>query len=194
MITQSELKQLLHYDPQTGWFTWLVCNSNRAAVGSPAGATRPDGYVKIGLHGKPNLAHRLAWLYVYGDWPSKHLDHINGIRNDNRICNLREASTLENNLNKGLQSNNTSGQKGVYWDKVNQKWYARGKVSGKSHHLGRFKSFSEASSAFQLFAKQHYGEFYRHAADFTLNDPSIAETGIIKPGLETPMIREATTA
>lgn len=113
-LTQLRLKELLHYDPVTGHFTWIVANSNRAPAGTPAGRTgNSHGYCPIGIDGKRYRAHRLAWLYMTGEWPPEHIDHINGVRSDNRWHNLRAATLKENNRNMGLQRNNAAGYKGV---------------------------------------------------------------------------------
>jgi len=116
-LTQERLKHLLHYNPDTVVFTWLSKPSRRINSGSIAGRIKPKkGYVEIGISGRIYLAHRLAWLYIYGTWPKEQVDHINGIRNDNRIKNLRLATTSQNQWNKKMQKNNTSGIKGVSWD------------------------------------------------------------------------------
>lgn len=86
MLTQSRLKTILHYDPETGMFRWRVSNG-AAKAGRLAGSLRPNGYLHIGVDCNRYYSHRLAWLYVYGVWPKDQLDHINGIPNDNRIAN-----------------------------------------------------------------------------------------------------------
>ena len=125
MITQKELKELLHYDPGTGVFVWKnIITANQKKNGDVAGGYDDKGYIKIRINYKHYLAHRLAWLYVYGEWPSKHLDHINRNPSDNRISNLREATHLENNKNASKRKDNTSGYKGVNWHARNKKWIA----------------------------------------------------------------------
>ncbi|WP_054442372.1 HNH endonuclease signature motif containing protein, partial [Enterobacter cloacae] len=111
-INQSTLKELLSYDEKTGVFTWIKKRQN-VVVGRVAGHIDRLGYERITISGKIYLSHRLAWLYVHGYLPEKEIDHINRIRNDNRIANLREATSQLNSLNTGMYKNNTSGSKGI---------------------------------------------------------------------------------
>jgi hypothetical protein len=147
MLTQQLLKDLLHYDPDTGVFTNLVNRGKRALIGDQAGYLHPTGYVKIVINRKLYRAHRLAWLYMYGVWPKDQLDHINRIRDDNRINNLREASNSENLQNMSLTSRNTSGYKGVSWNKRECKWYARIYLNYKEIYLGYFTNLDDAVAA-----------------------------------------------
>ena len=119
MITQKELKDLLHYDPETGVFTWLKSGKGRKANGETRGLT--NGYFTIRINWRQYKAHRLAWLYVYGVWPKGQIDHINHNTTDNRIANLREVTNQENHRNMSLSKNNTSGVTGVYWGKQLEK-------------------------------------------------------------------------
>ena len=91
MLTQSELKSLLHYDPETGLFTWIAPLSNRVQVGDVCSTVAPIGYILIGVRGQKLYAHRLAWLYMTGEWPENQIDHINCVKTDNRWANLREV-------------------------------------------------------------------------------------------------------
>lgn len=164
-LTQERLKHLLHYNPDTGVFTWLSKPSRRINSGSIAGRIKPKkGYVEIGISGRIYLAHRLAWLYIYGTWPKEQVDHINGIRNDNRIKNLRLATTSQNQWNKKMQKNNTSGIKGVSWDNQRGKWIAQCWLFGKHHKIGRFSSIDDADRAIRQFREKHQGEFCNHGA------------------------------
>lgn len=128
-LTQDELKELLHYDPDTGVFTWKVSPTNNVKVGDVAGCRYPEGYIKVHFKGKPYRAHRLAFLYMTGEWPKDQVDHINHIRDDNRWRNLRDVSHQENHRNMTRQKNNTSGVTGVYWEKAKKKWCAQ-KIAG----------------------------------------------------------------
>ena len=156
-ITQPELKSLLSYDPETGDFTWLVGKM----AGKKAVSIDTKGYLLIMINYKSYKSHRLAWLYVYGTMPETDLDHINGVPNDNRICNLRECSNTENAWNTGVVSSNTSGFKGASWRKDIHKWQAHIKINGKQKFLGYFDSREMAGQAYQSKARELHGEFYR---------------------------------
>jgi hypothetical protein len=159
-LTQARLKELLHYDPLTGVFTRLVATSNRIKVGDVAGSFDAYGYRRIMVEGKSYKAHRLAWLYVRGIWPANMLDHRNGIRTDNRIDNLREATSAQNGANTGKRSDNTSGFKGVCWNKHVGKWLAQIQIRSRMRYLGYFTTPEEASEAYQAAAKEYHKEFY----------------------------------
>lgn len=158
MLTQSRLKELLNYDPDTGVFAWLVKPSKRVNVGAIAGCLSIYGYRQIQIGGEQYFAHRLAWLYMTGDWPKHQLDHRNGLRDDNRWDNLREATNAENGQNLAIFSNNTSGFMGVSWDHKRQKWQASLMTNGHHKHLGRFDT-PEAASAAYLAAKAEHHTF-----------------------------------
>ena len=112
------------------------------------------------INSKLYRAHRLAWLYVYGEYPKKHLDHINGIRNDKRIITLRECNDSQNMKNTDKRKDNTSGCKGVSFDKARNKWKAQATLNQKHINIGRFDSKEDASLAYQSFAKANHGDFY----------------------------------
>ena len=119
-----------------------------------------NGYIVISLLGKLYAAHRIAWCLVHGDWPKAHLDHINRQRADNRLSNLREATNTENLQNMGLMSNNTSGYKGVSYQKSNRKWLCQISIGSKRVFLGLYTTAEEASIAYESAAKLHHGNFY----------------------------------
>ena len=141
MVNQKILKKYLIYDPETGVFKWKIARQ-RIKVGDVAGTLRSDGYIQIKLFNKLYLAHRLAWLYVNGEFPEDSMDHINGIKNDNRVANLRAVTHTENMRNRSLQSSNTSGHTGVYWykEKKEKKW----RVRVKNIDYGYFKYKQDA--------------------------------------------------
>jgi len=145
-ISQEYLKSLLDYNPDTGVFTWIKSRKG-AALGNVAGVVVWSGYRLIQIDRKTYRAHRLAFLWMTGSFPPKETDHINGIRNDNRWCNLRAVTGLENSLNKRKASNNTSGVMGVTWHRVSMKWQASIKVNQRSMALGYYKDFFEAVCA-----------------------------------------------
>lgn len=157
-ISAEEARQLLDYNPETGTFTWRV-GRGRARAGGIAGTPYGRGYTRIQIYGKHYYSHRLAWLIIHGVWPAKYIDHINGDPLDNRLSNLRLATRAENRRNTKRQSNNTSGLKGVIFDKARGKWQARIKIDGYNRHLGYFTAPEEAHAAYCKAAREHYGEF-----------------------------------
>lgn len=146
LITQERLKSLLTYDPDTGAFRWRIDCGSRAKTGLLAGARNGAGYFHIQIDGKKHKAHRLAWLYVYGTLPDE-IDHINRIKDDNRIVNLRDVTHAQNGQNQNRPRNNTSGHIGVDFHKRSQKWRARIKVDGKLRDIGYFTTAQEAADA-----------------------------------------------
>ena len=148
-VTCQRLVELLNYDPETGLFTWKK-HRQRCFVGKQTYETTSSGYISIRIDGDRHLAHRLAWMYVYGVLAKKSLDHINGIPSDNRICNLRECTHAENHQNRGMQSNNKSGFPGVSWHKARNNWRSVIAINQKSTHLG---SFSTPEAAYAAYCK-----------------------------------------
>ena len=158
-LTQARLKELLHYDPETGYFTRLVSrNSNNAVVGSRAGRRDGKGYIQIGIDGVKRLAHRLAFLYMTGEIPAV-VDHVDRVRDDNSWRNLRPATPRENEGNKGLRADNTSGRRGVSWHRLTGKWVVQGRRDGRVIHLGLFTSLEEAAAAAQAWREENFGVF-----------------------------------
>jgi len=146
-LTADRLRTLLHYNPETGVFTRLV-RDGKWLPGQVAGSAQAShGYVAIGVAGKPRLAHRLAWLYVYGEWPASVIDHINRDRTDNRIGNLRSVSPAENGQNTKLRLDNKSGHKGVIWYRRDRVWRAYIVVNRVSIHLGYYPHINDAVAA-----------------------------------------------
>ena len=155
IVTQEELKKQFHYDPLTGIFT-------RLATGFPAGFINKSlGYVVISVNNKRYYAHRLAFLYMTGEMP-KFADHRHGIRHDNRWSELRPATKSQNNMNSGLQRNNTSGYTGVVFHRNrNKPWAARGKINGVTKCLGYYYTPELAYEAYKEFSRKHYGEYFK---------------------------------
>jgi len=141
-ITSSELKQTLEYLPLTGDFISKV-NRGKWKIGKIVGCARPDGYKKIKINGIGYLAHQLAFLYMTNSWVDL-IDHIDRNPSNNCWSNLREATCAINTINTDLRADNTSGIKGVGWDKKNKKWLAQICVDGKAKNLGRFTDIIEA--------------------------------------------------
>ena len=157
-LTAEQLRSILHYSPETGIFTWKVSTARRVRVGDVAGSQNGKGYLNIKLQRRKHLAHRLAWLYTYSNWPKDQLDHINRNRTDNRICNLREVSHKQNNQNRSKPSNNTSGHPGVVWHKRISKWVAQITHNYKDIHLGRFNTIEEAIAARKAAEKLYWAD------------------------------------
>lgn len=158
-ISAEEARQLLSYNPETGTFTWRVGRRGTARVGSVAGRPNGRGYFRIRIYGRRYCAHRLAWLLTHEVWPENQIDHINGRRDDNRLCNLRLATRSENTRNAKRRSDNTSGFKGVGFHKAQGKWRARIKIDGRRKDLGRFDTPEEAHAAYCKAAAELHGEF-----------------------------------
>jgi hypothetical protein len=146
-ITQKELKELLRYNVSTGKFFWKVFRPRVKPGQITAQALDRWGYHVISVNRRKYKAHRLAWLYVYGVFPAKDLDHKNRIKTDNRISNLREVTATENARNKGLNKKNKSGFVGVSWKKSHERWCAQASVDGVVRYLGLYDSPLAASQA-----------------------------------------------
>lgn len=161
--TQVELKKLLEYNPGTGEFKWLKNRGGKALAGSIAGKQNEKGYVVICLCGQMVRAHRLVWLYVHGSMPEEEMqvDHINGIKYDNRFENLRLATASENRFNCGKKRNNSSGFKGVSIMKGVGKWQAQISYCRTHKHLGFFNSKEDAYAAYCSAAIEKHGKFVK---------------------------------
>lgn len=146
--TKYEIEQLLSYDHRTGSFTWKLDRSQRVKIGSIAGGLNGGGYVQISIGGKIFQAHRLAWIVCHGHEATGQIDHINRIKNDNRIENLRDVSRSENKQNTLLSSANKSGFKGVSFKSELNKWYAQICLNKKKIHIGYFANKEDASQAY----------------------------------------------
>lgn len=160
-ITADHVRRLFDYDPETGRLTWRVRTNARAPIGKEAGCKRHDGYTVIGIGGTMFLAHRIIWLHVTGEWPGDDLDHIDCDPRNNRFANLRIANTSQNHCNVRVQSNNTSGYKGVIFDKRAGRWVARIKLNGRTRQLGSFDSPKAAHVAYVAGSKRLHGEYGR---------------------------------
>lgn len=158
-ISCANAGQFLIYEPETGEFLWRERGVeyfrapqfqkiwNAKFANKPAGCWRSDGYRVIRLHDRLYLAHRLAWVLHYGEWPDQVIDHIDGNPANNTICNLRAVDRTGNNLNSAMKGNNSSGRTGVWWNGKNQCWIAEIKYRGRKIHLGCFKDFKDAVAA-----------------------------------------------
>jgi hypothetical protein len=152
-LSHSDLQSQLRYEQETGAFFWIT--GRRAGI--LAGTKHADGYIQIRIGGMLYMAHILAWFYVYGRWPASGIDHRNLDRADNRIDNLREATNSQNFGNTKKRVNNTSGYKGVYFDRRTGKW--RAEIANVK--LGRFLTKEAAAAAYEDAAKIRFGSFAR---------------------------------
>lgn len=163
MLTLCRLKELLHYDPATGDFIRLIGRSGpRARVGDVAGHRQPEGYCRIYVDGKGYKAHRLAWFYMTGEWPSE-IDHINGDKSFNAFANLRPVTRSQNRMNVAAYQSNKSGIRGVSWCSRNRKWKAQIQRDGVKKSIGYYPTKEDAKAAYDEAAAELHGE-YRRAA------------------------------
>lgn len=153
-FTQERLKEVLHYDPETGAWTWRITRSNQIKPGDAAGYVH-QGYRRIQFGGHGYKASRLAHFYMKGEWPIALIDHINGDGTDDRWSNLRNATYSENNVNK--HGYGESGAKGVR--KCGKKFQAQIRLAGRTIHLGLFATPDEAAAAFDEAAANFHGGF-----------------------------------
>jgi len=154
-LTHEQLLASIHYNPLTGLFT-------KPGAEPFAGNSDGRGYMIIPVSGYCYRAHRLAWQYMTGEWPSSELDHINGIKHDNRFSNLRICTHQQNNHNQGIRKTNTSGIKGVYWNKSWGKWMGQVCLNYKIHHTSGFDEIDSAASAVRELRESLHGEFANH--------------------------------
>jgi len=160
------LRQLLSYDPETGKLTWLrrptamFVDGNTSAdanargwngryAGKEAFTAKLNGYRHGRICGQASSAHRLIWAFVTGRWPTCEIDHINGVRDDNRLCNLRAVSRIQNMRNMSKSVVNTSGVTGVTWNSRDSRWVAQIGGGGKQLQLGNYRLFDDAVAARQ---------------------------------------------
>lgn len=163
-ITQARLKELVHYDPDTGAFTWAKSRPG-CRKGDACGRLSVLGYCEIGIDGHLRRANRMAYLYMTGENPAENMDvdHINLDKADNRWANLRLANRSQNNANSLKRSHNTSGAKNVVWDKDRNCWRAQICIDGKKINLGRFTTVEDAVAKVDAVARGVWGEYWRAA-------------------------------
>jgi hypothetical protein len=157
----QEVTELLDYNSETGEFTWKKKVSRRVFKGDTAGVVGLVGYRYIGINNKRLLAHRIAWLITTEQWPRFDIDHINGERADNRICNLREASRSENCHNAKFRKTTQTGFKGVYKNSTGR-FYGRVCKNYKTHNTTCFDIAEEANQATQSLRILLHGDFVNH--------------------------------
>lgn len=157
----KRLQELVLYNPETGKFSSKVNGPGRA-IGQQAGSIKHSGdrkYIHLRVAGEWILAHRLAWFYMFGHWPPNDIDHVNGDGTDNRLANLRLATEGQNCMNRRVHCNNTSGFKGVTFDKESGRWRSQIQIDGKHQTLGRFQSPRHAALAYNAAARRFFGSF-----------------------------------
>ena len=148
-LTADRLRELLHYDADTGVFRWAASRGRKHCGGDIAGSPCGKGYLQIRVDRRLYKAHRLAWLHVNGSWPTRQIDHIDGNKSNNAIANLREANHSQNGQNKRtVRPDSKSGMLGAYWSAEKSCWYSKIGVMGKYLYLGRFDSPEEAHAAY----------------------------------------------
>ena len=155
ILTQARLKEVLHYNPDTGDFMWKARLTNRVKIGDIAGTKDFGGYINIQIDNVLYKAHRLAFLYVDGMFPENKVDHNKGIRDCNKYAELQSVNNVDHCRNRAIPSTNTSGVIGVCFDKSRNKWQASIGVDGKQIHLGRYKNIEDAKSI-RLLAERRY--------------------------------------
>lgn len=162
LLTAQKLRSLLSYDSDTGKFLNKIKRKG-VAIGTEAGYINNYGYLVIEISRMPYQAHRLAWLYMTGEWPVELIDHENGNKSDNSWSNLRPASYAQNNANSKTSSRNRSGQRGVLFIEKDNLWRAQLNKNGKPVHLSWHKTFENAKAAYLTASFQHHGEFRKNA-------------------------------
>jgi len=151
----EQMLSAITYDPLTGLFT---------KPGKPASRGNSDirGYLCVSVLNQNYRAHRLAWYCMTGSWPVGEIDHINGVKVDNRWINLRLCNHQQNNHNQGMRRTNSSGIKGVYWNKSQRKWRGQVCLNYKVHHTKGFEQIGEAAAAVRVLRDELHGEFANH--------------------------------
>jgi hypothetical protein len=145
MFSQNELRAMFIYDEQNGDLRWRNHYSNPSKNGNLVGSKNTDGYLCVRIKGKMYRIHRLIWSYMYGEIPdAKQIDHIDHVRSNNALSNLRMVSEIDNHRNQKHRVTNTSGAMGVSFDKSTNKWVANITINGRYKNLGRFSSIDEA--------------------------------------------------
>jgi hypothetical protein len=160
--TQSRLRELFNYDAQTG----ILTRRKRAAMmpaGSVVGTINHNGYRNVRADGRMYSAHRLIWVYQYGELP-REIDHINGDGSDNCLANLRECTRSENNMNRDANRTNTSGIRCVTWRATRQTWVAIVRLNGKTAYESEFKNIEDARTAVTSARRTLHGKFCRDPA------------------------------
>lgn len=173
-LTADQVRSLLDYYPETGEFIWKmrigtvfeVSKFNAIHAGQPAGHLDARGYRRLKIFGDYHAGHRIAWLWMTGEWPPEDIDHINCNKSDNRFSNLRLANRSQNIANQGARADNKLGLKGVCFkpkSRGSRHYHAQIKKDGKVYSLGYFATAEEGHAAYVAAAAEKHGEFARTA-------------------------------
>jgi hypothetical protein len=157
----STLRQLFNYNPETGELSWKI-KRGKCFPGKVITCRNDKGYVLVRLNDRNYRVHRIIWAMVYDKWPEFEIDHINGIRDDNKIDNLREATRAQNMKNLVTPVTNKTGFKGVSWHKAAQKWQAHIRADGINYYLGIFDNPEDAHKAYVEASQKMHGIFGKH--------------------------------
>lgn len=165
-ITQEELKKILNYDPDTGEFVWRIniCNVRTGDVAGNVAKSGTKIYRFIMINYKNYRAHRLAWLYVHGEFPENHIDHIDGNGCNNKLQNIRQVTRFQNQKNMRRSSSNKSGVTGVYFRKDTRAWCVQITANLKKITIGCFNNIFDAVCA-RKNAEIKYGFHKNHGSD-----------------------------
>lgn len=161
MLTAERLREVLHYDPDTGVFRWSIDMGDKRKPGRAVGSRDRNGYLRVRIDYRMHQASKLAWLYSHGVIPPHEIDHIDGDPTNDKLENLRPATHSQNMKNTRLPCTNTTGAKGVYWRKRWQTYEVKITVNGCTKYLGLRKELTDASALYAAAARTHFGEFAR---------------------------------
>lgn len=158
-LTHKRLKELVDYDPESGYFSWKFGRPG-ASMGVRCGTVKKAGYTILTLDRTLFRAHRVAWFFVHGEWPKDEIDHINRMRSDNRLANLRIADRSKNGFNKPVRSDSKIGVKNVSYDQETGVYYVRLVIDKKPFNFGGFATIGEAAACAATERLKHHQLFF----------------------------------
>jgi len=172
LITHARLLEIVHYDPETGVFTWLEAHPP-VSVGQRIGSVESTGYMRAAILGKRYFLHVVAWFYMTGEWLPRGVDHRNRRPADNRWANLRRATSSQNQINRVLPRNGV-GLRGVYPSGTGGRFRARIRIGTRVTHLGTFDTAEMAHAAYLEAVQALHGEFAAHLSRGQDQEASVA--------------------